>query len=316
MEEYTAHTSVLLREAVEILAIKPDGIYVDATFGAGGHSAAILALLGPTGRLIAFDRDPDAIHHGEELLAVSAGRLTLINDNFSHLIEQLRTLGIDKVDGILADLGVSTHQILAGERGFSAKNEGFLDMRMGPDAPMSAAALLRTASESELVSYLLAVDERPREARHLAREMKKLALSVEEPTTWQLAALIQKVCMPHAGMKDPTKRIFLALRLAVNGEMAAVDTLLKEAPRALKVGGRLAIISFHSLEDRHVKQGLRSLTKSCTCPPKQPVCTCGGVPMARLLTRKGITPSQDELMNNYRARSATLRAVEMVREVL
>ncbi len=315
MEEYTAHTSVLLREAVDILAIKPSGIYVDATFGGGGHSAAILEKLGPDGRLIAFDRDPEAIAHGQDLLNNSAGRLTLVNDNFSSLKEHLAAMNILKVDGILADLGVSTHQLLAEERGFSAKNNGFLDMRMGPDAAMSAADLLRTIDEYQLATLFMAVDEKPREARLLAREMKKLAGERPELTTGELAELIQKISMPHPGKKDPTKRIFLALRMAVNGELEAIDTLLAKAPSCLKIGGRLAVISFHSLEDRHVKQGLRRLTVNCTCPPKQPVCTCGGKPMARLLTKKGILPGEEELLNNHRARSATLRAVEMLREV-
>ena len=310
MEKDYGHKPVLLQECLEGLAIRPEGIYVDGTLGRAGHSLEIVKRL-TTGRLIALDRDMTAIEAARERLADYQDRVTLVHSNFSCLEQVLRQLEIPLVDGMLFDLGVSSPQLDEAERGFSYMNDAPLDMRMDATASLSAAEVVNTWSEEELRRILFEYGEEryaPRIARAIVRQREDGPIS----STLQLVDII-KGAMPSAALREkqhPAKRSFQAIRIAVNGELDELPPMLEAAAHCLRPGGRLAIITFHSLEDRIVKQTLRQLATGCTCPPEFPVCVCGKKPKMNLINRKPIVASHQELEENPRSRSAKLRVAE------
>ena len=301
------HKPVLLDECIEALAIRPDGIYVDGTLGRAGHSLEIVRRL-TTGRLIALDRDESALAAARIRLADYMDRVTLVHSNFSRLGEVLHELGIDGADGMLFDLGVSSPQLDDAQRGFSYKQDAPLDMRMDTTAALTARELVNTASYEELRRILFEYGEEryaPAIARAICREREQMPIE----TTLQLADIIRSA-MPGQALREkqhPAKRSFQAIRIAVNDELGELEPMLSAAEENLHPGGRLAVITFHSLEDRIVKRKLRELSTGCTCPPEFPVCVCGKKPKMELLTRKPIVSGEQELKENPRARSAKLR---------
>ena len=304
------HVSVLLRECLDGLDIKPDGIYVDGTLGGAGHSSRIAAQL-TTGRLIGIDRDPVALKAAGERLQPFADRETLVHSNFSEVRQVLDDLGIEAVDGILLDLGVSSPQLDEAVRGFSYMLDAPLDMRMDGGAALSAHEVVNTWSQDELKRILYDYGEE-RYAPQIAGAICRRRAEKTIETTLELADII-RAAMPAAALREkqhPAKRSFQAIRIAVNDELGAVETVMKTAVSCLNPGGRLAIITFHSLEDRIVKNGMVAASKGCTCPPNFPVCVCGNKPKVKLITRKPITASEEELERNPRSRSAKLRVCE------
>ena len=304
------HVSVLLRECLDGLDIKPDGIYVDGTLGGAGHSSRIAAQL-TTGRLIGIDRDPVALKAAGERLQPFADRVTLVHSNFSEVRQVLDDLGIEAVDGILLDLGVSSPQLDEAVRGFSYMLDAPLDMRMDGGAALSAHEVVNTWSQDELKRILYDYGEE-RYAPQIAGAICRRRAEKTIETTLELADII-RAAMPAAALREkqhPAKRSFQAIRIAVNDELGAVETVMKTAVSCLNPGGRLAIITFHSLEDRIVKNGMVAASKGCTCPPHFPVCVCGNKPKVKLITRKPITASEEELERNPRSRSAKLRVCE------
>ena len=310
MDRDYGHKPVLLQECMDGLQVRPDGIYVDGTLGRGGHSHAIVQRL-TTGRLIALDRDETAIAAARERLAAFSHRVTLVHSNFSRLAEVLRDLDVPAVDGMLFDLGVSSPQLDEAGRGFSYMQDAPLDMRMDASAPLTAREIVNTYSEEELRRILYTYGEEryaPRIARAIVERRRERPIA----TTLELVELI-KGAMPAAALREkqhPAKRSFQAIRIAVNGELDELPPMLEAAAQCLRSGGRLAVITFHSLEDRIVKQELRRLSTGCTCPPEFPVCVCGKKPKMTLINRKPITASEEELQENPRARSAKLRVAE------
>jgi 16S rRNA (cytosine1402-N4)-methyltransferase len=304
------HVSVLLQECLDGLDIKPDGIYVDGTLGGAGHSSRIAAQL-TTGRLIGIDRDPVALKAAGERLQPFADRVTLVHSNFSEVRQVLDDLGIEAVDGILLDLGVSSPQLDEAVRGFSYMLDAPLDMRMDGGAALSAHEVVNTWSQDELKRILYDYGEE-RYAPQIAAAICRRRADKTIETTLELADII-RAAMPAAALREkqhPAKRSFQAIRIAVNDELGAVETVMKTAVSCLNPGGRLAIITFHSLEDRIVKNGMVAASKGCTCPPNFPVCVCGNKPKVKLITRKPITASEEELERNPRSRSAKLRVCE------
>ena len=307
-----SHKSVLLREAVDALDIKPGGVYIDCTAGGGGHSAEILRRLDSAGRLILFDQDPDAIETLRDRFGEDP-RVSVVQTNFSAIRDVLRELTIDRADGILADLGVSSHQLDTAERGFSFHMDAPLDMRMSQSG-VSAAELVNTCTEQELARIFWQYGEE-KCAKSIARN---IVLSREDKpieTTLELAELV-KASIPARMRRTgghPARRAFQALRIAVNGELDHLKSALDDMFGCLSVGGRLAVITFHSLEDRMVKQKFASLCKGCTCPPDFPVCVCGKTPCGTL-PQKAVEPQEDELEDNPRARSARLRVIEKLKD--
>ena len=304
------HISVLLRECIENLNIKPDGIYVDGTLGLGGHSTEIAKRL-TTGRLVAIDRDETAIERSKERLAPWRDRITFVHGNFRDLGGILDSLGIETADGMLFDLGVSSPQLDDASRGFSYKQDAPLDMRMDAAAPLTARELVNTASYEELRRILYEYGEE-RYAPQIARAICAAREKRPVETTLELAELIRGA-MPAKALREkqhPAKRSFQAIRIAVNDELGELEPMLDAAETHLKPGGRLAVITFHSLEDRIVKQKLRDLATGCICPPEFPVCVCGRKPKLKLITRKPIVSGEAELETNPRARSAKLRVAE------
>ena len=304
------HVSVLLQECLDGLDIKPDGIYVDGTLGGAGHSSQIAARL-TTGRLIGIDRDPIALKAAGERLQPFGDRVTLVHSNFSEVRQVLDDLGIEAVDGILLDLGVSSPQLDEAVRGFSYMLDAPLDMRMDGSAALSAHEVVNTWSQDELKRILYDYGEE-RYAPQIAAAICRRRAEKTIETTLELADIIRSA-MPAAALREkqhPAKRSFQAIRIAVNDELGAVETVMKDAVSCLNPGGRLAIITFHSLEDRIVKNGMVAASKGCTCPPNFPVCVCGNKPKVKLITRKPITASDEELERNPRSRSAKLRVCE------
>ena len=307
--EYT-HKPVLLNECLDGLNIRPDGIYVDGTLGRAGHSLAILRRL-EGGRLIGIDRDQSAIDAARERLADFADRVTLVHGNFQDLGDILRDLGVRRVDGMLFDLGVSSPQLDEPERGFSYMHDAPLDMRMDTSASLDAAQVVNTWSYEELRRILYEYGEErfaPQIARAIVRRREEGPIAA----TGELVELIRSA-MPAAALREkqhPAKRTFQAVRIAVNGELEALPPMLEAAAEALSPGGRLAVITFHSLEDRIVKQTMRTLATGCTCPPEFPVCVCGKKPKLRLLSRRPTAAGPEELQENPRSRSAKLRWAE------
>lgn len=306
-----SHVSVLLYECIEALNIKDGLTYVDCTTGGGGHSLEIARRLGPNSRLICFDRDKNAIAAATERLKDYLDKITFVNDNFSSLPEVLRTLGIDNLGGVLADLGCSSHQFDVAERGFSYMQDAPLDMRMDTDAPVSAYHVVNEYSEAELKRIIFEYGEEKFAPRIAAAIVKRREDKPIE-TTVELSDII-KSAIPGKARIDgphPAKRTFQAIRIEVNRELDAIRPMIDTAARALVPGGRIAIISFHSLEDRPVKVAFKELSTGCTCPRDFPVCVCGNKPVIKEVTRKPILPSEDELRENPRSRSAKLRVAE------
>ena len=307
--EYT-HKPVLLDECIEGLNIRPDGVYVDGTLGRAGHSREIAKRL-TTGRLICIDRDMAAIEAAQTRLADWMDRVTLIHSNFSELGEVLKEAGIAGVDGMLFDLGVSSPQLDDASRGFSYMQDAPLDMRMDVSAPLTAYEVVNTWSFEELRRILTEYGEE-RYSSRIAKAIVTVRETAPIETTLQLVDVI-KSAMPSAALREkqhPAKRSFQAIRIAVNGELDALPPMLSAAVEALNPGGRLAVITFHSLEDRIVKQTMKELATGCTCPPNFPVCVCGNKPKIRLVSRKPIVSGEAELEENPRARSAKLRVAE------
>jgi len=305
-----SHRSVLLDEAVEALAIRPDGIYVDGTAGGGGHSFAIASHL-ERGRLIAIDQDEEAIAAATARLAPLGARACVVRSNFSALEHVLADLEIDEIDGLLLDLGVSSHQLDAAERGFAYQSDAPLDMRMDRRRALTAREVVNAYSESELKRILFTYGEERFAGRIAARIVAQREKKPIE-TTAELADLI-KSAMPAAareGGHHPAKRSFQAIRIEVNGELDVIVPAIESAVSHLRTGGRIAIITFHSLEDRIVKQTFADLSRGCTCPKSLPVCVCHNKPKLRVITKKPILPSAQELAENPRARSAKLRIAE------
>ena len=306
------HVSVLLNECLDGLNIKPDGIYVDGTLGGAGHSSQIAKRL-TTGKLIGIDRDPVALQAAGERLAPFADRVTLVHSNFCRISQVLDDLGIEAVDGILLDLGVSSPQLDDGDRGFSYMVDAPLDMRMDNGDAMTAETIVNTWSYEELRRILFDYGEE-RYAPQIAANICRRRETAPIKTTLELVDVIRSA-MPAAALREkqhPAKRSFQAIRIAVNDELGAVRKVMDAAIPRLNPGGRLAIITFHSLEDRIVKNGMNDAAKGCTCPPRIPVCVCGKKPQVKLITRKPITASEEELESNPRSRSAKLRVCEKI----
>ena len=309
---HPTHISVLFNECIEALCIRPDGIYVDGTLGLGGHSSEIAKRL-DTGFLIGIDRDETAIERAGARLAPYGGRVQLVHGNFSDVASILDRLGIDAVDGMLFDLGVSSPQLDEAHRGFSYMQDAPLDMRMDGSASLSAHDVVNTWSEDRLKQILYDYGEE-RYAPRIAGAIVRARQEREIETTLELVEIIRSA-MPAAALREkqhPAKRSFQAIRIAVNDELGAVQTMMDTAPDKLRSGGRLAVISFHSLEDRIVKNGIRRREDGCTCPREFPVCTCGFVQTLKSVSRKPILPSPEEQLANPRARSAKLRVAEHV----
>ncbi len=306
------HVSVLLGECIENLNIRPDGVYVDGTLGLGGHSLEIAKRL-ESGRLVCIDRDETAIERAGKRLAPYRDKISFVHGNFSDTAEILRSLGITGADGMLFDLGVSSPQLDETQRGFSYQHDAPLDMRMDASSALTAYEIVNGWDENRLDRILWDYGEE-RYARRITAAI--LARRAQKPieTTLELVDII-RASMPAAALREkqhPAKRSFQAIRIAVNDELGEIERMMDTAPELLVPGGRLCVISFHSLEDRIVKNGIARREKGCTCPREAPVCTCGFVQTLRSVTRKPIVPSEEETRDNPRARSAKLRVAERV----
>ncbi len=305
-----SHVSVLLKETIASLDVSPDGIYVDCTAGGGGHSGEIARLL-ENGRLFALDQDPEAIETLENRFRDNKN-VTVIHTNFENIKSVLFERGVEEVDGIMADLGVSSHQLDTAERGFSFHNDAPLDMRMSKEGT-SAADLVNTLEPKEL-ERIIRCNGEERFAFQIAKAIVRERQKKEIKTTLELAEII-KSAMPAAARRTPghpARRTFQALRIEVNGELEKLENSLDDMFDLLKTGGRLSVITFHSLEDRIVKKKFASYCTGCTCPPEFPVCVCGKTPRGRLVF-KSVLPSQEEIENNPRSRSARLRCIEKIK---
>ena len=304
------HKSVLLDECIEALNIRPDGIYLDGTLGGAGHSSEIVKRL-TTGRLIGVDRDRTALAAAEERLRPYLDRVTLVHSNFSEIRSILRELSVPGVDGMLFDLGVSSPQLDDAERGFSYMADAPLDMRMDRDDALTAAEIVNTWPADELRRIFYEYGEE-RYAPQVAAAIVRRREGKPIETTLELADVIRSAMPPQAlrEKQHPAKRSFQAIRIAVNDELGSVRRLMDDAIDCLNPGGRLAVITFHSLEDRIVKTAMQAAAKGCTCPPEFPVCVCGKRPRVTVLTRKPIVSGPEELAENPRARSAKLRVAE------
>ncbi len=309
------HRPVLLEECIQGLAIRPDGLYVDGTLGRGGHSEEIVKRLTRGGRLVCIDRDSQAIEAGQIRLAPWADQVTFLHGNFGDLAALLDGAGIEKVDGMLFDLGVSSPQLDDPERGFSYMHDAPLDMRMDRDDALTAWTVVNQWPRVELRRILSQYGEE-RHAGAIAAAIERAREKAPIETTGQLVEIIRGA-MPAAALREkqhPAKRSFQGIRIAVNDELTAISRMLQGAIPRLNVGGRLAVISFHSLEDRIVKSELAAAAKGCDCPPSFPVCVCGKKPLVKLTPRKPVLPSAQELAENPRARSAKLRVAEKLPE--
>ncbi|MDD6279760.1 MAG: 16S rRNA (cytosine(1402)-N(4))-methyltransferase RsmH [Ruminococcus sp.] len=303
-----SHIPVLLEQCIDGLGIRPDGIYVDGTAGGGGHSFHIASALGNNGRLISLDRDPDAVAAASDRLS-GFGNVQVIHSNYSQLREVLDSLGISRVDGVLMDLGVSSFQLDEESRGFSYHSDAPLDMRMSKEG-MSAADVVNTFSAEQLSKIIFEYGEE-KFARSIASNIVSERGKSPIETTLQLADIIRK-SIPQKARRDknPCKKTFQAIRMAVNGELDHLSKGLDEAFYSLNIGGRLAVITFHSLEDRLVKQRFAGWCRGCICPPDFPQCVCGRKPQGTLINRKPIVADKKELERNNRSRSAKLRIIE------
>lgn len=305
------HKSVLLQECIDALNIRPDGIYLDGTLGGAGHSSQIARRLTEGGRLIGVDRDRTALAAAKERLAPYADRVTLVHSNFAEIDAILDSLGIPAVDGMLFDLGVSSPQLDDALRGFSYMADAPLDMRMDKDDALTAGEVVNTWPQGELRRILYDYGEE-RYAPQIAAAICRAREKAPVETTLELVDIIRSA-MPAQALREkqhPAKRSFQAIRIAVNDELGAVSRMMQAAVGRLNPGGRLAVITFHSLEDRIVKSEMQQAARGCTCPPEFPVCVCGKKPLVKLVTRKPIVSGPAELEENPRARSAKLRVAE------
>ena len=304
------HVSVLLAGVMDGLKVKPDGIYVDATLGGAGHSKAILDRLGPDGLLIGIDQDPAALEAAADRLSGRIEQVRLLRGNFQELKALLENIGVSKIDGILFDLGVSSHQLDTAERGFSYNHEGPLDMRMDPTGDLTADQIIHEWSEEQIAKILFEYGEE-KFARRIANRIVKRREIKKISNTLELAEII-KEAIPAATRRNgphPAKRTFQALRIAVNRELEILEKAFLDGIELLNPSGRICVITFHSLEDRITKKIFQKLEKPCTCPPRFPQCICGKEPMIKTLG-KAQGPTEEELIYNPRARSAKLRVAE------
>ena len=311
MGETYSHRPVLLRECIEALKIRPDGIYLDGTLGRGGHSEEIVKRLSDRGRLLCIDRDRQALEEAGERLAPWQDRITFLHGNFADLDALMTEAGVEAADGMLFDLGVSSPQLDDPDRGFSYMQDAPLDMRMDRDDTLTAWTVVNRWPRDELRRILSQYGEE-RYAGPIAAAIDRARQTAPIETTGQLVDII-KSALPAAALREkqhPAKRSFQGIRIAVNDELGAVSRMMQAAVPRLRAGGRLAVISFHSLEDRIVKSELAAAARGCTCPPEFPVCVCGKTPQVKLVTRKPILPGKEELEENPRARSAKLRVAE------
>ncbi len=300
------HQPVLYDEIIHALAPHSEGRYVDCTVGAGGHASGILKTSAPGGYLLGLDRDLQILEYARARLAQFAGRFELVHGSFTWLAEQVRERGWLSVDGLLIDLGVSSLQLDRPDRGFSFRSDGPLDMRFDQSAPITAEELVNGLGETELADLIYRYGDE-RKSRSIAR-----AIARERPvrTTHQLADIVRRAVRGKRGRIHPATRTFQALRIAVNGELDALSAVLPQAVEVLRPGGRMAIISFHSLEDRLVKNFFRESSRDCICPPAQPICTCDHSASIKLIGKRPVRPSEEEARINPRARSARLRVAE------
>ena len=305
------HIPVMLEDCITYLHIRPDGTYVDGTLGGAGHSSAIAAKLGPGGRLIGIDQDAEAVQAAGERLAPFGAQVTIVQDNFKQIDSILDNLGIEKIDGALLDLGVSSHQLDEAERGFSYMADAPLDMRMNQSAAISAYDVVNGYSEQQLADIIFRYGEE-RWSKRIAQFITERRRQKPLETTMELVAAIRAAIPKGARLEggNPAKRTFQAIRIEVNGELAILRGAIDAFADRLKPGGRLAVITFHSLEDRIVKEAFLELAQGCVCPKEFPVCVCGRKPQAKILTKKPVTASAEELQHNSRAKSAKLRVIE------
>lgn len=306
-----AHIPVMLNECIEGLNIKADGTYVDGTVGGAGHSIEIVKRLSENGRLICVDKDEDALKAAGERLAPYKDRVTFIHDDYKNLVNELDSIGVGKVDGILLDLGVSSYQLDNAERGFSYMKDAPLDMRMDRSQRISAHEVVNGYTESELARILFDYGEE-KLARQIARNIVRVRSEKPIETTLELAKIVEDTYPAKTRWKfgHPAKRTFQAIRIEVNDELSSLGEAVTAMARRLEKGGRMAVITFHSLEDRIVKSAFKELSLACTCPPDFPVCVCGKVQEVELVNKKPITASEEELENNSRSQSAKLRVIE------
>ncbi len=307
------HYSVMAAECIRALNIRPDGVYLDATLGGGGHSRLILEQLGPAGRLIGIDQDQDAILAASDRLASFGDRFLPVKSNFSHLAAVAEQLGLPELDGILFDLGVSSYQLDEKERGFSYRFDAPLDMRMDRDNPLDAYQVVNSYSKDRLSTLLFRYGEEKRSAQIAAAICRKREEAPIE-TTGQLVELIERVFPPKEryGNKHPAKRTFQAIRIEVNGELQILEQSLRDGVTLLGPKGRMAVLTFHSLEDRIVKNVFADLSTGCICDKSLPVCVCGRKPVVRAITHKPLTASAEELAENNRSKPAKLRIIEKI----
>ncbi len=305
------HTSVLSSEVVKYLGCRAGGVYVDGTLGGGGHTVEILKASAPDGISIGIDLDEDAIKAAGRVLEPFKNRVRLVRDNFKNIKSILAGLGVEKVDGIVLDVGVSSYQLESPERGFSFRLDARLDMRMDKRQKVSAYDLVNTLPGHELAGIFRKYGEE-REAKRIASIIEKARQVKPVETTGELASIVLKAIPGkfYSGGIHPATRVFQALRIAVNDELQSLTKGLPDGITCLKSGGRFVVISFHSLEDRIVKNIFRDSSTGCVCPPRIPMCVCGRKPVTRPLTKKAVTASAEEVRRNPRARSAKLRAVE------
>lgn len=312
MSEFS-HFSVLLEESVGLLGVRPDGVYVDCTLGGGGHAERIAGMLSEKGRLIGIDRDPEAIEASRKRLSRFGEKIVFVNGNFVDLSRIVSENGFEKIDGVVMDLGVSSHQLDTPERGFSYHADAPLDMRMDPSAPVSAREVVNGFSREELTRMIRDYGEEHRAAQ-ISRAI--CARREEKPieTTLELCEIIKSVFPPAERFenKHPARRTFQAIRIEVNGELEVIPAAIDQAAALLNPGGVISVISFHSLEDRAVKEAFRKHTDGCTCPRSFPVCVCGFRPDLEVITKKPVLPGEKENMLNSRSRSAKLRAARKI----
>ncbi len=301
---YSDHIPVMLNECLSLLNPQPGGCFADGTLGAGGHSAAIAQAIGSEGHLTCFDLDPEAIKIAKEALAPYTDRVSIINDSYVNLNQYIPD---NSLDGFMVDLGVSSMQLDHAERGFSFHKDGPLDMRFSPEQPISAADIVNTWNVEDLSEILWKYGEE-RKARQIAAAIVRTRAQEPITTTGRLRDIVMAAAGNTKEKIHPATRSFQGIRIAVNGELDAVEAVLPAAVKALKPGGRLVVISFHSLEDRIVKQFFKTESRGCLCPPEQPVCTCGHKAILKEITRHPVTADEEEIKRNPRSRSAKVRA--------
>lgn len=307
------HKSVMLGECIENLDIKPDGIYVDGTLGGGGHSLEIVKRLTGNGRLIAIDKDEEALMYASGVLKDYKSKITFVHDDYKNMPEILDSLGIESIDGILLDLGVSSYQLDNRERGFSYNGDADLDMRMDRTQYLTAFNVVNEYNESELARVIWEYGEE-RYSRQIARNICRIRETESIATTMQLAKIVE-ASIPAANRwkgGNPSKRTFQAIRIEVNGELKGLGDALEKMTLRLKKGGRICVITFHSLEDRIAKTVFKELERSCVCPSGQPICTCNKRQEVKLINKKPLVAQEEELENNSRAQSAKLRVAERI----